>query len=66
MQHHRNLPIPDTLPDVCDPDRLALVVYDMQVGVVGQLADGPQITERVRRVLEAAREAGVRCSSSDT
>jgi biuret amidohydrolase len=60
MQHHRNLAIPDTLADVCHPDRIALVVYDMQVGVVGQLADGPQITDGVRRVLEAAREAGVR------
>jgi biuret amidohydrolase len=60
MQHHRNLAIPDTLADVCHPDRLALLVYDMQVGVVGQLTDGPQVTARVGRVLEAAREAGVR------
>jgi nicotinamidase-related amidase len=60
MQHYGNLPIPDTLVDVCDPDRLALVVYDMQVGVVGQLADGPQVIDRVRRVLESARRAGVR------
>ena len=60
MQHHRNLQIPDRLADVCDPDRLALIVYDMQVGVVSQLADGRQVTERVGRVLEAARRAGVR------
>jgi nicotinamidase-related amidase len=60
MQHHRNLPIPDTLADVCDPDRLALVVYDMQVGIVGQLAEGAEVTDRVGRVLEAARQAGVR------
>jgi biuret amidohydrolase len=60
MQHHRNLPIPDSLADACDPDRLALLVYDMQVGVIDQLADGPQVTERVGRVLEAARRAGVR------
>jgi hypothetical protein len=46
MQHHRNLRIPDTLADTCHPDRLALIVYDMQVGVVGQLADGPQVTEK--------------------
>jgi biuret amidohydrolase len=60
MQHPRNLPIPDSLAETCDPDRLALLVYDMQVGVVRQLADGPQVTERVGRVLEAARRAGVR------
>jgi biuret amidohydrolase len=60
MQHYRNLPIPDGLADVCHPDRIALVVFDMQVGVVGQLADGAQVTDRVRRVLDAARRAGVR------
>jgi biuret amidohydrolase len=60
MQQHRNLPIPDTLADACRSDRIALIVYDMQVGVVSQLADGRQVTERVRRVLEAARRAGVR------
>ena len=60
MQQHRNLLIPDTLADVCNPDRMALVVFDMQVGVVEQLEDGRQVTERVGRVLEAARQAGVR------
>jgi biuret amidohydrolase len=60
MQHHRNLRIPDTLAEACDPDRIALLVYDMQVGAVGQLSDGPQVTERVGRVLDAARRAGVR------
>jgi nicotinamidase-related amidase len=60
VQHHRNLGVPDTLAEVCDPNRIALVVYDMQVGVVSQLADGPAVIQRVRRVLDAAREAGVR------
>jgi biuret amidohydrolase len=60
MQHHRNLVIPGTLADVCDPDRMALVVYDMQVGIVSQLAAGPQLIDRVSRVLEAARRAGIR------
>jgi biuret amidohydrolase len=60
MQHHRNLGIPDTLADACDAERMALLVYDMQVGVVRQLPDGPQVTARVARVLDAARSAGVR------
>jgi biuret amidohydrolase len=60
MHHHRNLQIPDTLDDVCDPEHLALLVYDMQVGVVEQLDDGPQVTAGVIAVLAAAREAGVR------
>lgn len=60
MQQRRNLPIPDSLSDACDPERMALLVYDMQVGVVGQIADGPQVTQRVVAVLDAARKAGVR------
>jgi nicotinamidase-related amidase len=60
MQHHGNLHIPESLEDACDPERLALIVYDMQVGVVGQIADGPQVTGRVLQVLDTARQAGVR------
>jgi nicotinamidase-related amidase len=60
MQHHRALRIPDSPADASDPERMALIVYDMQVGVVSQLADGPQVTARVGLVLEAARSAGVR------
>jgi nicotinamidase-related amidase len=48
------------LADVCRPDRLALVVYDMQVGVVRQISNGPEITGRVARLLEAARQHGYR------
>jgi biuret amidohydrolase len=60
VREYRHMQIPDTLADVCDPERLALVVYDMQVGVTGQLEDGPQVTARVVSVLDAARQAGVR------
>jgi len=52
--------IPRTLEDVCDPRRLALLVYDMQVGIRSQLTDGDAVVGRVRDVLLAAREAGVR------
>jgi nicotinamidase-related amidase len=60
MKYHHKLAIPDTLADACAPDRLALIVYDMQAGVVSQLPDAPQVIERVGQVLEAARRAGVR------
>jgi nicotinamidase-related amidase len=60
MQHAFGLEIPQTLEDICDPRRLALVVYDMQVGIVKQIEDGQQITNKVVQVLEAARKAGVR------
>jgi nicotinamidase-related amidase len=51
--------IPRTLEEVCDPARMALLVYDMQVGVVDQIADAGEVTARVLDVLEAARGAGV-------
>jgi len=60
MQRAFGLEIPQTLDDVCDPKRLALVVYDMQIGILSQIENGAQITSRVVRVLSAAREAGIR------
>jgi nicotinamidase-related amidase len=54
------LTIPQTVEDVCDPARLALIVYDMQVGIVNQIKNGHEITGRVLQVLEAARLAGIR------
>jgi nicotinamidase-related amidase len=60
MQRAFGLDIPQTLEDICDPTRLALVVYDMQVGIVNQIENGRQITDRVVQVLETARTAGVR------
>ncbi len=60
MEHAFGLDIPRTLDEVCDPQRLALLVYDMQVGVVGQLPDGAEITRRVAAVLQTARDAGIR------
>lgn len=60
MERAFGLEIPQTLAEVCDPKRLALVIYDMQVGIVSQIKNGGQITKQVVRVLEAARLAGVR------
>src|SRR5208283_9326 len=60
MQRAFGLNIPQTLDDVCDPTRLALIVYDMQVGIVKQIENGQQITDRVLQVLDAARKARIR------
>jgi biuret amidohydrolase len=60
MQRAFGLNIPQTLEEVCDPRRLALIVYDMQVGIVNQIENGKQITDRVLQVLDAAREAEIR------
>src|SRR5215472_14443646 len=56
MRRRFGLTIPETFQDVCDPAMMALIVYDMQVGVVRQLPDGgAEAVERVSRVLTAAR-----------
>ena len=52
--------IPQTLEEVCHPQRVALLVYDMQVGILRQIKNAEQITRRVLKVLAAARTAGVR------
>src|SRR4026208_2196605 len=54
------LSIPQTLQEVCDPQRVALLVYDMQVGILSQIKNPEQITGQVLKVLSAARHAGVR------
>jgi nicotinamidase-related amidase len=39
---------------------MALLVYDMQVGVLRQIKNGAAIAGSVIRVLHAARDAGMR------
>ena len=51
------LRIPQTLEEVCDPERGALLVYDMQVGVLNQIKNADQVTRQVLKVLTAARQA---------
>lgn len=60
MQRAFGLTIRQTLDDVCHPSSLALIVYDMQIGIVRQIANGAEITAQVVRVLDAARSAGIR------
>jgi len=60
MKRVYGLSIPETLEEVCDPQRVALVVYDMQVGILNQIKNGNQITQQVLKVLTAARAAEVR------
>ncbi|MGH3693525.1 MAG: cysteine hydrolase family protein [Pseudonocardiaceae bacterium] len=60
MERAFGLEIPRTLKEVCDPRRLALIVYDMQIGILRQIKDADAIIERTAQVLDAARSAGVR------
>jgi nicotinamidase-related amidase len=59
MRRRFGLSIPETIEDACDPAAMAVIVYDMQLGVVGQLPDGgADAVRRVSRVLAAARAGG--------
>jgi biuret amidohydrolase len=60
MESAYGLDIPQTLAETCHPRRTALLVYDMQVGIIRQLKHGAEIVARVKLVLDAARAAGLR------
>jgi biuret amidohydrolase len=60
VEHAHGLTIPRTLTEARDAETLALIVYDMQAGIVNQLPDGPRIVSRVGEILKVARSAGMR------
>jgi nicotinamidase-related amidase len=60
MKHSHGLDIPTTLHDVCDRQRMALLVYDVQVGICRQIKAADRIVAQIGRVLSAARAAGMR------
>src|ERR1700747_1776005 len=60
MKRIQGLEIPQTLEEICDPQRMALVVYDMQIGILNQIRNPEAIVAKVSRVLEAARANDVR------
>ena len=47
-----DLTIPRTLAEACDPRTLALVIYDMQVGILRHISDRDNVVANARRVLE--------------
>jgi nicotinamidase-related amidase len=49
--------LPQSLPEIVARPRFALLVYDMQVGVLGQIGDAERVVANVRRTIEAARAA---------
>jgi biuret amidohydrolase len=60
MERAHGLEIPQTLEETCNADRTALVVYDMQVGILRQIKNGPELIAQVKRLLDAARAARMR------
>ena len=60
MDRFNGLEIPESLADALVPASLALIVYDMQVGILSQIAEADRVRTNVSRLLAAARERGVR------
>ena len=60
MLHHNGISIPRQLDELITRDHTALIVYDMQAGIVPQISNGAAITAQVKRVLTAARAARIR------
>ena len=60
MKDAFGLSVPEGLEDVCNPSRCALIIYDMQNGIVPQIAEGQAVLKRCQQLLAAARTAGFR------
>lgn len=60
MKTATGLEVLSKLDELIHPSHTALLVYDMQVGIVPQIPNGPEILSNVRSLLDAARSAGIR------
>jgi nicotinamidase-related amidase len=60
MQKAFDLNIPMTLEDVCYPQKMALLVYDMQVGIAQQLPNSANFIQQVKEILDVARSNQLR------
>jgi nicotinamidase-related amidase len=59
MQHAYGVAVPETVAEMCAPDSTAVLVYDVQVGILAHVQDRDGLIERIRSVINAARTAGV-------
>jgi nicotinamidase-related amidase len=54
------LNVRSTLPEICSAEQMALLVYDMQMGIARQVKGSEAVVANVGRVLKAARDARLR------
>jgi biuret amidohydrolase len=52
--------VPEGPDEICAPQRCALIIYDMQSGIVPQIARGRLVVEKCQSLLAAARATGMR------
>ena len=58
MQQAFGMAVPETVDEMCRPDRTAVLVYDAQVGILAHVQDRDDLVRNIRSVLDAARAAG--------
>jgi biuret amidohydrolase len=54
------LSVPTRVEQLADPSRTAVIIYDMQVGIISQIKEGAAVLERCVDLVAAARESGYR------
>jgi biuret amidohydrolase len=60
MKQAFGIAVPETLAEICTPSSCALLIYDMQVGIVPQISEGEEILDCCKQLLDAARHSGFR------
>ena len=51
--------VPESVAEMCQPRRAAALVHDAQVGILAHVRDRAGVLSQIRRVIDAARDAGV-------
>jgi nicotinamidase-related amidase len=59
MQHAFGIDVPESLVEMCQPPRVAVLVYDAQVGILPHVRDWASVLTQMRSVVEVSRGAGV-------
>jgi biuret amidohydrolase len=59
MQHAYGVAVPETVAEMCSPSNTAVLVYDVQVGILSHVQHRDDLIGRIRSVIGAARVANV-------
>jgi nicotinamidase-related amidase len=59
MQYAFGIEVPETVAEMCQPARAAVLAYDVQVGILAHIRDRDRVVTQIGRVVDAARGAGV-------
>jgi nicotinamidase-related amidase len=52
--------VPTQVKQLADPSRTAIIIYDMQVGIISQIEEGTTVLKKCLELVAAARQSGYR------